>query len=400
MSAPPSRSSLPELDSFDPREIDLDELSRELANIRRELDAGVGAEDIAHLQKIERWGRTCTALGYGTAWMAPNPISAMLISQGVLTRWLLMHHISHRGYDQVEGIPEKYTSNKFGRGWRRIIDWMDWILPEAWHEEHDFLHHYNLGEDKDPDLLERNAAWMKEKDLPHWMRKILVGGLATSWKWFYYAPSTLDALRQARARRNKEPDTEPASLFNPFRPGGRELWKRSILPHATWRFVAIPALYAPLGPVAVTNVLLNSIGAELINNLHSFLIIGPNHTGDDLYRFDEPVSGRGEFYLRQIVGSANYETGTDRMDWLQMWLNYQIEHHIFPNLTMLQYRKAQPRVEALCRKMGIPYVQQSVFKRFGKMWEVLTGSASMRRVTNLVGKTTSGAKSRSGLSAQ
>lgn len=380
-------TALPDLpDNFDPRQVDLQALAEELAAIKADLDKDVGEDDIAHLKKIERWGRICTLLGYGTAWMAPNPLSAAFISQGLLTRWLLMHHISHRGYDQVPDIPERYTSKEFGKGWRRLVDWMDWILPEAWHEEHDFLHHYNLGEDQDPDLLERNTAWMKERDLPKWQRKALIALLSTTWKWFYYAPSTLTAYRQARARRQRQDDTPDEVTLNPLRPGGRELWKRSILPHAAWRFGAIPALFAPLGPVAVVNVLLNSIGAELINNIHTFLIIGPNHTGDDLYRFDEPVTGREEFYLRQIVGSTNYHTGTDRLDWLQMWLNYQIEHHIWPNLTMLQYRKAQPRVEALCEKLGIPYVQDSVFRRFGKMWDVITGDTSMRRVAGLAGK--------------
>lgn len=371
-------------DDFDPRDVDLDALAEELAQIRRELDEEVGSEDIDHLKKMERWGRTCTMLGYGTAWMAPNPISSMLISQGLLTRWLLMHHVSHRGYDRVEGIPEKYTSKVFGQGWRRAIDWMDWIVPEAWHEEHDFLHHYNLGEDKDPDLLERNSAWMKEKNLPKWQRKALASVLTVTWKWLYYAPSTMEALQEARARRSKEPAPEPALLLNPLDARGREVWLRSILPHAAWRFGAIPAIFAPLGPVAVFNVFVNSIGAELINNIHSFLIIAPNHTGDDLYRFDEPVSGREEFYLRQIVGSANYHCGNDIVDWLQMWLNYQIEHHIWPDMTMLQYRKAQPRVKALCEKMNIPYVQESVFARAKKMWNVITGDASMRRVKNLV----------------
>ena len=38
----------------------------------------VGPEDLAHLLKLERWGRICTGLGYATAWIAPNPISAFL----------------------------------------------------------------------------------------------------------------------------------------------------------------------------------------------------------------------------------------------------------------------------------------------------------------------------------
>ncbi|WP_222615262.1 fatty acid desaturase family protein [Persicimonas caeni] len=369
---------------FDPRKVDVKELARELKALRAELDAEAGPEDIAHLEKIERWGKLCTMLGYGTAWMAPNPVSSVLISQGVLTRWLLMHHISHRGYDKVPGIDPKYTSKVFGKGWRRLIDWMDWIYPEAWHEEHDFLHHYHLGEDDDPDLLERNTEWMREQDLPGWLQKLLVGLLAGTWKWVYYAPSTLDELQKARARRAKEPAPEPAELLSPFNERGRELWLKCLIPHALWRFGAIPAMFAPLGPVAVGNVLLNTLGAELFTNIHAFLIIGPNHTGEDLYRFDEPVEGREEFYLRQIVGSANYACGNEFVDWTQMWLNYQIEHHIWPDLTMLQYRKVQPKVKALCERMGIPYVQESVFVRAKKMIDVILGKAKMRRVDGLV----------------
>jgi fatty acid desaturase len=370
----------------DLREIDVEELARELkalaAEIRAETDADPG-EDIAHLKKIERWGKLCTALGYGTAWIVPNPISGILISQGLLTRWLLMHHISHRGYDKVPGIEKKYTSKVFGKGARRLFDWMDWIHPEAWHEEHDFMHHYHLGEDDDPDLLERNTEWMRESDVPKWVQGAMIGILSTTWKWVYYAPSTMAIMQQARARRDKQPPPEPADLLSPFNSRGRELWLKSLLPHAAWRFGIIPSLFLPLGPLAAVNVFLNSVGAELFTNLHAFLIIGPNHTGEDLYRFDEPVKCRDEFYLRQIVGSANYKCGTELQDWLQMWLNYQIEHHIWPDMTMLQYRKVQPKVKALCERMGIPYVQESVFTRARKMVDVILGKSKMRRVTHL-----------------
>ncbi len=379
MSKPP-----PYLDAdFDPRKVDIKALAAELKELRAELDADVGPDDIAHLKKIERWGKVCTLLGYGTAWMAPNPLSSMLISQGLLTRWLVMHHVSHRGYDKVPGIEPKYTSKVFGKGWRRLVDWMDWIYPEAWHEEHDFLHHYHLGEEDDPDLVERNTEWMRELDLPEWVEKLFVGLLAGTWKWAYYAPSTMRELQDARARRDKEDEPEDAGLFNPLKARGREVWLKCLLPHAAWRFAAIPAMFAPLGPVAMANVFLNSVGAELITNVHSFLIIGPNHTGEDLYRFDEPIDSREEFYLRQIVGSANYSCGTELVDWMQMWLNYQIEHHIWPDLTMLQYRKVQPKVKALCERFGVPYVQESVFTRAKKMVDVILGKTSMRRVDGL-----------------
>ena len=44
--------------------------------LRAEIDASLGPDDLAHLARIERWGRAATAVGLATAWIAPNPFSA------------------------------------------------------------------------------------------------------------------------------------------------------------------------------------------------------------------------------------------------------------------------------------------------------------------------------------
>jgi hypothetical protein len=54
----------------------------------------IGNQDFKHLKKMERWGQLCSLLGYGTAWIFPNPVSALLISQGSFTRWTQMTHPS------------------------------------------------------------------------------------------------------------------------------------------------------------------------------------------------------------------------------------------------------------------------------------------------------------------
>ena len=120
--------------------------------------------------------------------------------------------------------------------------------------------------------------------------------------------------------------------------------------------------------------------AEVITNLHSFLVIGPNHTGEDVMMFDTKAKGKGEFYLRQIVGSVNYPNGTNMLDFLHGWLNYQIEHHLWPEMTASQYQKAQPLVKALCEKHNIPYTQESVFIRLKKTLDVMVGKTSMLQV--------------------
>jgi len=106
-------------------QVDREQLALDLDNIRNEVMADIGKDDFKHLKKIERWGRLCTLLGYGTAWIIPNPVSAYLISQGNVTRWTtIAHHILHRGYDRIEGLPKHYSSKGFAKGKRRYLDWL------------------------------------------------------------------------------------------------------------------------------------------------------------------------------------------------------------------------------------------------------------------------------------
>jgi fatty acid desaturase len=76
---------------------------------------------------------------------------------------------------------------------------------------------------------------------------------------------------------------------------------------------------------------------------------------------------------------VNYGTGSDLGDFLQGGLNYQIEHHLFPDLPLLKYRECQPHVKAICEKHGVPYVQEPVWRRAKKLIDIIVGRTSMRR---------------------
>ena len=366
MSLPPRSSS-----SFDPSTIDLPAFLAELEELRAEIDASVSEEDARHLKRVERWGRFGTLVGLSTAWIFPNPISAIGLGLGRSTRWLVMHHVGHRGYDRVPGIAPHRTSRGFAKGWRRYIDWLDWMHPEAWIYEHNVLHHSHTGEEADPDLLERNAEDLQRH--PRWARYAILFLLAITWRASYYAPSTLDAWREKREAQRKKRGEKPLP------PRWLELWGLCYLPYGLFHFALLPALFLFISPWAALSVLLNSLMAEVITNVHTFLVVGPNHTGDDLYRFARPPKNKAERMLFQTVGSVNFATGGDRTDYAHLWLNYQIEHHIFPDLSMLQYQRVQPAVKALCAKYGVPYVQESVWTRARKMVDVVVGASKMRR---------------------
>ena len=359
---------------------ELDAFVAELDAIRAELDANLGPEDLRHLKRVELFGRSCTALGLATCWIAPNPLSAAALSLGRSTRWLLMHHVGHRGYDKVPDVPPRLTSKLFGKGKRRFLDWADWMIPEAWVYEHNVLHHSFTGEEDDPDLIERNADLLREQGLPMSARYALLLLLGLTWRSTYYAPNTMRTWLNRPSELKRKAREQGIDLDDALTTDDelrRALWIRCYLPYAALHFALLPAAYLPLGPWASFSAFCNSLFAEALTNLHTFCVVGPNHTGDDLYRFDDRPETKGERLVRQIIGSVNYRTGTDPIDFAHLWLNYQIEHHIWPDLPMLKYRDAQPRVEALCERFGIPYVQESVFTRVQKMMDVAVGKTSM-----------------------
>jgi fatty acid desaturase len=360
--------------------VDRTQLAKDLFEVYEDVLSRDDGEDVKHLVKMERWGRLCSLIGYGTAWIIPNPISAFLISLGNFTRWTqLAHPVIHKGYDNIKGLPSHYSSKKFAKGWRRFIDWPDWITPISWQQEHDVLHHYNLGEQLDPDQLQNNFKWLRESNIPVWVRFFMVAVFSSVWKIVYYAPRTHKELRliQAKQAGEKIPQMTVIGAWSFFTKQGRALWFQSILPYVGFRFVLLPLLFLPLGTYAAVSVLINSILAEIFTNLHSFLVIVPNHAGDDVMMFGNKCTGRGEFYLRQILGSVNYPTGSDANDFMYGWLNYQIEHHLWPDLSLKQYQYVQPKVLQVCKKHGIPYCQESVFKRLAKAVDIIAGRTSM-----------------------
>lgn len=314
---------------------------------------------------------------------------------------MIAHHTCHGGYNKLGGAG-RFRSKTFALGGAvsRARDWLDWMLPEAWNLEHNRLHHYHLGEDDDPDLVERNLDFVRQWQGPRALKLMYVAVMATVWKWAYYAPNTYKQLK-LHEYRSTHGGSAPAKLSDPnealtvlgalFKPAGRgglfspfEFLSRVLGAPLLLRFVLPPAilLLSPFGngSVLFRRALLHLALADGISNLHAFLTIVTNHAGDDLYRFGDGCAPHSPtFAVRQVVSSANYRTAGDLNDFMHGWLNYQIEHHVWPNLSMLSYQKAQPELRAICERHGVPYVQQNVFERLRQTLRIMIGDASMRR---------------------
>ena len=87
----------------------------------------------------------------------------------------------------------------------------------------------------------------------------------------------------------------------------------------------------------------------------------PNHKGmPTLTEADEL-----DFLRRQVLTSRNV-AGSRLVDFVLGGLNYQIEHHLFPNMPRPNLRRAQPLIRAFCRDHDLPYTEASLFGSYAE----------------------------------
>ena len=158
---------------------------------------------------------------------------------------------------------------------------------------------------------------------------------------------------------------------------------RVLLPPFLFQFLALPcAVGLPLrGEHFCFTTFLNMVGAEVVTNVWAFVTILPNHAGADLWSFATPCKADSpEFLLRAVLASTAFTAGNDVVDYLHGYLNYQAEHHAFPELSPLHYQRLSPRFKAVCLRHCVPYVQESCLVRTRKMAAVAVGVAKTKRL--------------------
>ncbi len=360
--------------------LDFTAFARDLDSVRATVAPFRDATDFRALRSLAIACQVAVLAGLGLSIWGLNPLSPLLLALAASTRWMVLgHHLCHGALDGVPGVPDHWQSSGYARGWRRWLYWPDWIDPDAWHREHNQLHHAYTNEAADPDVPSRQSVWLQQANWPLWCKSLVLLVIAANWRWVYYAPNTAACAVDGNARLRDSQAAlidraAPERLWSPLSPAGAYLWRRSWLPYCAFTFGLLPLLVAPFGWQASLWALVHLLIAEVVCALHTFAVIVPNHAGDDLLTFTDRARGKGHWYWRQIRASCNYATGGLVNDWLHGWLNYQIEHHLWPDLTPRQYARLAPLVREVCARHGVPYVQQSIWRRVNVLRRVLTGA--------------------------
>lgn len=92
------------------------------------------------------------------------------------------------------------------------------------------------------------------------------------------------------------------------------------------------------------------LGGHVVASLYLGAIIAPNHTGMPVWAEGAKLS----FLERQVLSSRNI-TSHPVWDFLFGGLNYQIEHHLFPTMPRVHFKRARSIVKPFCTVHGLPY---------------------------------------------
>jgi len=120
-------------------------------------------------------------------------------------------------------------------------------------------------------------------------------------------------------------------------------------------YVAVIFYFLPLGMAFAF------IGVQLaVFGVYMGASFAPNHKGMPQL----PHESKVDFLRRQVLTSRNIRGGTF-MDTFMGGLNYQVEHHLFPNMARPHLRKAQEITKEYCKTHNILYTETSLFESYG-----------------------------------
>ena len=250
----------------------------------------------------------------------------------------------HGCYDKLEGA-EAFQSATFS--WDIPID------EEAWRDGHNLRHHpYTNVTGRDPDIhfgpvrLNENVQhrWFHYFQLPYTLFGMWPAfGLGMN----AHFSGLLDVYRPDPKDRDFLPDRSWASIKKAH-------WTayRKYVPYYAKNYVLFPMLAGPLW----WKVLLGNHVAEVLRDVYSAMSIFCGHIGEDVEDYPEGTkpNGRGGWYEMQCRSTQNFRVPY-ALSVLCGGLDYQIEHHLFPQLPPERLRQIAPQVEAICDAHGVTY---------------------------------------------
>ncbi|MFM8599145.1 MAG: fatty acid desaturase family protein [Mycobacterium sp.] len=339
-------------------ESDIENLAVELDAIRGDVEDSLGTRDARYIHRtiaaqraLEMAGRTLLAFGSrrGLWWAG----TATLALAKIIENMEISHNVMHGQWDWMND-PEIHSTT-----W----EWDMAGVSKHWRITHNVAHHkYTNILDMDDDVgygllrVTRDDPWTPRNLLNVPFNLML----AVGFEWGI-------ALQHLELRKILKPQTRAATVVRL-----REL-SAKVARQVTKDYLAFPALTALSPKARFGSTVKANLMANVLRNLWTNAVIFCGHFPDGAEKFtftDMAGEGRGQWYLRQMLGSANIDAGPV-LAFMTGNLAYQIEHHLYPDLPSRRLAEISVRVRALCDKYDLPYTSGPLPVQYAKTWRTI-----------------------------
>jgi fatty acid desaturase len=329
----------------------LEAFGQELDAIRARVVADLGERDADYINKVIRTQRGLEVAGRGLLFLGFLPPAwiggtAALSLSKILDNMEIGHNVMHGQYDWM----------KDARLNGKTFEWDTACPGDQWRHSHNYMHHTHtniVGKDRD---IGYGILRMSEEERwhPYYLGNPLYAALLAIFFQYGVALHDLEAERLAAGETTL---AEKRGMLG-------DIW-RKVRGQTLKDYVLFPLLSGPSLPF----VLAADASANLARNLWSFTIIFCGHFPDGTQQFTEEQAeneSRGEWYYRQLLGSANL-TGGKLFHILAGNLSFQIEHHLFPDLPAHRYAEISTEVSEITERYRIPYNTGPLHRQFGSV---------------------------------
>jgi fatty acid desaturase len=327
---------------------ELEAFGAELDAIRARVLDDLGERDLTYIRKVVKVQRGLAAAGRGLmfvgflppAWLAGT---AALSVAKILDNMEIGHNVMHGQYDWTRD-PALQSST---------FEWDTAGPSDQWRHSHNYLHHTFtnvLGKDRDI-----GYGMLRMDEAQRWTPAALlnpINALALA-LLFEFGVGLHDVELVDRTISRDEQKRRAKGV-------GRKVARQALKDYVVWPVLTGPSAALTLAGNATANV---------VRNLWTFSIIFCGHFPEGVHVFTEDEvanEGRGGWYYRQLLGSANI-TGGPLFHVLSGNLSHQIEHHLFPDLPAHRYAEISTEVRAICERHGLPYNARSFSRQFGSV---------------------------------
>ena len=226
--------------------------------------------------------------------------------------------------------------------------------PEVWKIQHNVLHHtYPNIEDADEDIAPRFVMRFSPNQPRKWFHRY-----QHIYVWFFYSLSTFlwvlakDFFKITHYKNEKL--LRSKSEFN-------RIIRNMIISKAIYLliFLSIP-MYMLSIPIWLTFLMFFVM--HLSAGLTLSLIFQPAHviSTSDFVVLNE-VNIERNWSVHQLMTTSNFAMKNKFITWVFGGLNFQVEHHLFPNICHIHYPRISEIVRETTLDFGLPYYAQESF---------------------------------------